>query len=72
MSEGCSNIFIETNFCFFDCFQSYRLGSEDSNSGGWKNGRRTAVSIIEGEEPVKKFKFPVCSSLSNVKQYVTQ
>lgn len=42
----------------------YRLGSIDSNSGGWKNGKRSAGSILDAPEPLIKFTIPQCEPLN--------
>lgn len=42
----------------------YRLGSIDSNSGGWSNGKRTAGSILDAPEPIIKFSSPSCDPLN--------
>ena len=49
----------------------YRLGSINSNAGGWKNGKRTSSSIVEAEDPTVKFEFP-CSEPLGVLSAVVQ
>ncbi len=39
---------------------SRRLGSVNDNAGGWKNGKMSAGSLVERDDPSYKFKFP-CS-----------
>eukprot|EP01103_Thecamoeba_quadrilineata_P013916 TRINITY_DN39_c0_g3_i2.p1 TRINITY_DN39_c0_g3~~TRINITY_DN39_c0_g3_i2.p1 ORF type:complete len:588 (+),score=132.46 TRINITY_DN39_c0_g3_i2:669-2432(+) len=40
-----------------------RLGSNNMNAGGWKDGKMQAGSIIEAEDGPIKWKFPVAPSL---------
>ena len=35
----------------------------NANGGGWKNGQRTAGSILEGEDPTYRFSFPQIEEL---------
>ena len=40
--------------------QTIRVGAINANAGGWHNGKRTAASMIEKEDPPVKFPVPVC------------
>ena len=41
-----------------------RLGSINSNDGGWKNGKRSAGSVVDPPEPLIKFSIPQCEPLN--------
>lgn len=41
-----------------------RLGSINSNDGGWKNGKRSAGSVVDPPEPLIKFTIPQCEPLN--------
>jgi ATPase subunit of ABC transporter with duplicated ATPase domains len=43
----------------------YRVGSINANGGGWKDGQRTAASIVEAEEKGITFNFPTPEPLGN-------